>query len=40
MVGDYKMPGGGTIVNAISIASNKKPINTGKPNPFAIDLLC
>ena len=34
------MPGGGSCVSAITVASSKKPLTTGKPNPYIIDILC
>lgn len=34
------MPGGGTIVNAIAIGADRRPLVTGKPNSFVVDLLC
>lgn len=34
------MPGGGTIVNAIAIGCDQRPLVTGKPNSFVVDLLC
>lgn len=40
MAGGKKMPGGGTIVNAIAISCDTRPLVTGKPNSFVIDLLC
>lgn len=40
MAAGKKMPGGGTIVNAIAIACDTRPLITGKPNSFFVDLLC
>ncbi|EAS03910.2 haloacid dehalogenase-like hydrolase family protein (macronuclear) [Tetrahymena thermophila SB210] len=40
MAGGKKMPGGGTIVNAIAFGCDTRPLITGKPNSFVVDLLC
>ena len=40
MVGNKRMPGGGTMINAIATSVDTKPIITGKPNPVIINLLC
>ncbi len=39
-VGEMKMPGGGSCVQAIATASGERPYNTGKPNPFVVNMLC
>lgn len=35
-----KLPGGGTIIKAISTACDTEPVVTGKPNPYVIDAVC
>jgi len=39
-LGSYKIPGAGAMVSAIAKSSETQPINTGKPNPISINLVC
>ena len=39
-LGIYKVPGAGTMAAAIARSSETQPINTGKPNPISINLVC
>jgi len=34
----HLLPGGGSIVHMISIASGRKPVNVGKPEPYMLQL--
>ena len=34
-----KIPGGGSVVESVKIASSVDPIVTGKPNTFACDII-
>ena len=39
-LGYYKVPGAGTMAAAITRSAETLPINTGKPNPISINLVC
>lgn len=39
IVGGRRMPEGGSCASAIQLASNTKPIVTGKPNPFVAEMF-
>jgi ribonucleotide monophosphatase NagD (HAD superfamily) len=39
-LGYYKVPGAGTMSASIAKSSETTPINTGKPNPISINLVC
>ena len=34
------MPAGGSIIRALTFASDREPITLGKPNAFGINLIC
>ncbi len=40
MVGEKKIPGGGSIVTALQTATGLQSLNTGKPDPFIINHIC
>lgn len=40
IVGDKKMPGGGSCVRNIEVACGQAPIVVGKPNSYVVDQLC
>ena len=40
MIGDYRLPAGGTMVAAIERGLGRKALCLGKPNPFIIDYIC
>lgn len=39
-LGPYKVPGAGSMTASITRASETQPINTGKPNPITVNLIC